>query len=125
LKGSDPAKIAAAWKYAQYLTTPTAQATWAAGTGYIPISKQSVQSQVMQELWSSKPGYKVAYDQLATGANNEATAGPVIGDYLGVREAIKNALESFLVGSSDPDSAMASAVKKADAAIKAYNDRVG
>jgi len=84
-KGSDPARLVAAFKFAQYLTTPDVQAEWAAGTGYIPISKAAAQSKLITDLWAKTPGYKVAYDQIQTGKNNVATAGPVIGDYQGVR----------------------------------------
>ncbi len=124
VKGKNSAKIAAAWKFAQYLTTPAVQSAWAAGTGYVPISKESVTSKAIVELWAKRPGYKVAYDQLITGKENEATAGPVIGDYQGVRKAITDALESFLIGSTPPDAAITKAVQAANDAIKAYNDRI-
>ncbi len=123
--GKDPAKVAAAWKFAQYLTTPSVQAAWGAGTGYVPISKASVQLPAIKKLWKDRPGYQVAYEQLVTGKENVATAGPVIGDYQGVRNATKNALESFLIGSSSPDAAITKAVTQANAAIEAYNSRVG
>ena len=60
-------------------------------------------------------------EQLATGKENVATAGPVIGDYQGVRNALQTALESFLIGSASPDAALTKAVHAADAAIQAYN----
>lgn len=124
-KGKDPAKIAAAWKFAQFLTTPKIQAEWSAGTGYIPISKQAVSSSEITQLWATKPGYKVAYDQLATGVENVATAGPVIGDYKGVRDAITNMLEAILFNNTPVDQALATAKAKANAAISAYNEQQG
>ena len=125
VKGSDPAKIAAAWKFAQYLTTPAVQAEWGAGTGYVPISKQAVTLPTIQQLWTKSPGFKVAYDQLANGANNTATAGPVIGDYQGVRDATTKMLEAILITNKDVAAAMSTAVSEADASIKSYNDRQG
>lgn len=124
-KGSDPARLVAAFKFAQYLTTPDIQAEWAAGTGYIPISKSAAQSKLITDLWAKTPGYKVAYDQIQTGQNNVATAGPVIGDYQGVRKAMTDALESFLIGSADPAAALTKAKQAADKAIQAYNSRIG
>lgn len=124
VKGTNPAKVAAAWKFAQYLTTPAVQAQWSAGTGYVPISRQAVSSPEIRRLWAAKPGYKVAYDQIASGAENVATAGPVIGDYLGVRKAVQDMLEAIL-GSREPvDGALRKAVAAADRAIAAYNDRL-
>jgi sn-glycerol 3-phosphate transport system substrate-binding protein len=124
-KGSDPAKIAAAWKFAQFLTTPASQATWSAGTGYVPISKQATQSTAIQQLWATKPGYKVAYDQLANGKENVATAGPVIGDYGGVRKAVTDMLEAILITNQAVDAALKSAVSKANDAITTYNSSQG
>ena len=124
-KGRNAAKVLAAFKFAQYLTTPDVQAEWAAGTGYIPISKAAAQSKLITDLWAKTPGYKVAYDQIVNGKNNVATAGPVIGDYQGVRKAMTDALESFLIGSADPGAALTKAKQQADTAIQAYNSRVG
>ncbi len=124
-KGSDPAKVAAAWKFAQFLTTPESQAQWGAGTGYVPISKLAVTSPTITQLWAKSPGYKVAYDQLANGAENTATAGPVIGDYQGVRDAVINMLESILITKTPVATALSSATSTANAAIAAYNSKQG
>ena len=38
---SAPEKQAAAWQYLKFLDTPESQATWAVGTGYLPILKKA------------------------------------------------------------------------------------
>ena len=45
----------------------------------------------MQAFWAEKPNYKVAYDQLLNGPTNPATSGSVIGNYVGVRDAVREA----------------------------------
>ncbi len=120
----DPARLAAAYTFAAFLASPESQATWAAGTGYIPVSKSSTESDTIQQLWADSPGFKVAYDQLLTGADNVATAGPVIGDYKGVRDTLTDALEAFLVEGSSPADALAAAKRAADEKIEAYNATV-
>jgi sn-glycerol 3-phosphate transport system substrate-binding protein len=117
----DDARLAAAYTFAAFLASPESQATWAAGTGYIPVSKSATESDTIQQLWADSPGYKVAYDQLLTGAENVATTGPVIGDYRGVRDALTDALEAFLVENTPPADALAQAKRDADAKIEAYN----
>ncbi len=92
---SSPAKQAAAWEYVKYLDSPQTQATFAAATGYVPIRKSSVTLPAIQQLWAKIPGYKVAYEQLVNGPSNVATAGPVIGDYQSVRDAVRNAEEAM------------------------------
>ncbi len=122
---SSPAKQAAAWEYLKFLDSPQTQATFGAATGYVPIRKSSVTLPAMQQLWAKIPGYKVAYDQLVTGPSNTATAGPVIGDYQGVRDAVRNAEEAMFSNGVKSNTALAQAVKNATAAIQAYNARVG
>lgn len=120
----DPVRLAAAYRFAAFLAQPEQQAKWAAATGYIPVRISSGESQVMRDLWADSPGYKVAFDQLQSGANNVATAGPVIGDYKGVRDALTDALEALLVEGKDPDEVMRSAVEAANARIRDYNATV-
>src|SRR5262249_12248044 len=38
---SAPEKQAAAWEFLKFLDTPASQATWAVGTGYLPIVKKA------------------------------------------------------------------------------------
>jgi sn-glycerol 3-phosphate transport system substrate-binding protein len=122
---SKPEKQAAAWEFAKFLNDPESQATWAAGTGYVPIRKSATKLAPVQEIWARIPGYKIAYDQLLTGVNNVATAGPVIGDYQGVRDAVLDAEKSMFSQGTAPKAALKSAKKNADAAIQEYNLRIG
>ena len=80
---STPAEQEGAWRFAKFLNEPEQVATWSAATGYVPIVESAVDLPAVQQRWAELPGFKVAYDQLLTGPNNAATAGPVIGDYDG------------------------------------------
>ena len=79
----------------------------------------------MQQTWARDPIFKVAYDQLVSGPTNVATIGSLIGDYQGVRDAVKDGMLSMLTGGLSPQAALAKAQKQADASIKAYNTRLG
>jgi sn-glycerol 3-phosphate transport system substrate-binding protein len=122
---SSPEKQAASWEFIKFATSPEQQALLAAATGYVPVRESSTENPVLQAKWNEIPGLKVAYDQLITGANNSATAGPVIGAYQGVRDAISEAQDTLLLGGGNPKDALAQAAKNGDAAITDYNDRVG
>lgn len=115
---------AAAWQYMQWIDNTQSQATWAAGTGYIPVRKSSTQTATVQHLWTVSPGYKVAYDQLNGGVNDAATSGSVIGPYADVRTDILNAEQSMFAGSLTPKAALAQAQSTADATIASYNQRL-
>jgi sn-glycerol 3-phosphate transport system substrate-binding protein len=123
-KESSRQEIAATWKFVKFLVTPGTQAAFAAATGYVPIRKSSVNEQILIDRWNAEPGYHVAYDQLLSGKDDLATAGPVIGDYSAVRTVMRDAMITMLREGTDPDAALAEAAKDATAVIDAYNRRV-
>jgi sn-glycerol 3-phosphate transport system substrate-binding protein len=122
---SSAAKQAAAWKYLKFLDQPDSLTTWAIGTGYLPIRKASADSTAMQQYWQQNPGFKVAYDQLATGPTNPATSGSVIGNYTGARDAVRDAENSMFLQGVDPKTALKAAGKNATSAIDDYNSKLG
>lgn len=116
---------AAAWQYISFLDSTSSQATWAAGTGYIPIRTSSTRTSTVQGLWQKRPGYKVAYEQLVDGAASAATAGAAIGPYPQVRQAELTAEEAMFTHGTSPQAAVASAARKIDQILRQYNQRLG
>ena len=116
---------AASWQFVSYLTNTQSQATWAAGTGYIPVRRSSAQTATVQHLWATEPGYKVAYNEINNGANTPATSGSVIGPYEDVRTDIVNAEDSMFTGGASPSTAVRSAQQNVDSSISDYNTRLG
>jgi sn-glycerol 3-phosphate transport system substrate-binding protein len=124
-KKSAPAVQAAAWEFIAFLDSTTSQATWSAGTGYIPLRTSSAQSATIQSLWATSPQFKVAYTQLISGVLSPATAGAVLGPYDTVRTAIVNAENSMFVNGVAPAKALSQAQAASNALITTYNQRVG
>lgn len=116
---------AASWDYITYLDSTASQATWAKGTGYIPIRKSSTKTGAVQALWSGNPGYKVAYEQLVGGANTPAADGAVIGPYTSVRTAELDAEESMFQGGVSPDTALSRVSSQIDQILSQYDARIG
>jgi sn-glycerol 3-phosphate transport system substrate-binding protein len=116
---------AAAWMYLSYICNTQSQATWAAGTGYIPVRKSSAQTATVQHLWTTNPGYKVAYNEINNGANTPATSGSVIGPYADVRTDVLNAEISMFTGGASPSSAVSTAETNVNTTISSYNSRLG
>jgi sn-glycerol 3-phosphate transport system substrate-binding protein len=125
---SSPAKQAAAYEFAKYLASPTVQSAWAAATGYVPVSKKAASMAPLSTKYAERPEYKVAYDQLLSGPQNEATAGPLVGAYgakgEGMRGAIIDAVSRLVSGRATPQQALDEAAAHANAAIAEYNRRV-
>jgi multiple sugar transport system substrate-binding protein len=116
---------AASWLYLAYITNTQSQATWAAGTGYIPVRKSSTQTATVQHLWTTEPGYKVAYDEVNGGVNSAATSGSVIGPYAEVRTDVLNAEISMYTSGASPTSALKTAQTNVNSTISDYNTRLG
>ena len=105
---SEPEKQAAAWQFLKFLDTPESQATWAVGTGYVPIVEKAAALPAVKDYWAQNPGYQVAYDQLLKGVNTPATAGSVIGPYKEVIDAVREAENTMFLTGASPDSAVKS-----------------
>ena len=116
---------AAAWMYLSYICNTQSQATWAAGTGYIPVRKSSAQTATVQHLWTSSPGYKVAYNEINNGVNDPATQGSVIGPYADVRTDVVNAEISMYTQGVAPSKAVSTAQNNVNQTLSSYNSRLG
>ena len=115
---------AAAWMYLSYICNTQSQATWAAGTGYIPVRKSSAQTATVQHLWATNPGYKVALNQINNGVNSPATQGSVIGPYADVRTDVVNAEISMYTQGVAPAKAVSTAESNVNQTISSYNSRL-
>ena len=118
---SAPEKQAAAWQYLKFLDDPQTQADLRRGTGYVPIRKSSVELPAIKDYWAKNPGYKVAYDQLISGADNIATQGPVIGAYQAVRDAVLAGEQEMFTQGKAPAAALKGAAQQSDTAMQDYN----
>ena len=116
---------AAAWQYLSYICNTQSQATWAAGTGYIPVRKSSAATATVQHLWTTNPGYKVAYNEINNGINTPATQGSVIGPYADVRTDVQNAEIAMYTNGLSPANAVKTAEQSVNSTISAYNSRLG
>ncbi|CAN5433856.1 N/A [soil metagenome] len=117
---------AAAWDFMTWLNEPEQQATWHAGTGYVPIRRSAIELPAVADLWAGEPEFRVAYDQLVEGSETLGSAGPVIGNHAQMRErAMIPAFEQMYLQGLDPATALAQAKAEADAIIADYNRRTG
>jgi sn-glycerol 3-phosphate transport system substrate-binding protein len=116
---------AASWEFLSYLCSTQSQATWAAGTGYIPVRKSSAASPTITHLWATNPGFKVAYDEVNDGADTPATSGSVIGPYADVRIDVLNAEEAMYTSGVSPAKTLSHALSAVNATISGYNSRLG
>jgi len=123
-KRSSPVKRAAAWAFIKFLEAPEQQASLAAATGYVPVRRSAVNLKQLQDFWAARPEFRAAYDQLLVPGGPSAN-GSVIGDYQGVRDAVREGLTALLTQGLSPAEALARTERAATRAIQEYNRRIG
>jgi len=114
----------AAWKFIKWLVQPEQQAEWFAGTGYLPVSRSSVDLPAAQDMVAAYPLFQVPLDLYRNTPVTPATSGAILGPADQVGEIVYTAVEEMLVGSKEPAKALEDAANKADETIAEYNRRV-
>lgn len=120
----DPVREAAAWRYIEFLSSAESAATWAAGTGYVPVRASAVDQPVLEQRWAEAPFFQVPYDQLVGGAANEATAGGLHAQMEEVRMVIEEAWRRMDDEGLPLDEALEGVVTEANQILQDYNARV-
>jgi sn-glycerol 3-phosphate transport system substrate-binding protein len=115
--GRSPAETRAAWSLAAFLGSPAAQSTWAAATGYIPISRTASKMEPLRSAWAVRPQLRVGYDSLV---RQGPSAGMSVGPEREIRQLWADALDAVVEG-ADPRDALRAAAAEADRLLRAYN----
>ncbi len=118
---------AAAWELVKFLVSAEQQAALNVSSvgGYIPIRESALEDPALEALWEERPYLRVPYEQVAAGPDNLTTAGSVIGDYQGVRDAVREGFVRMLAEGVPPKKALRDAARAATEAIQEYNERIG
>lgn len=109
--------------FCAYAVSADAQAKWADGTGYCPVSAAALETEAMQATYESCPQMKVSADQLRGSKVNDVTAGPLCSQLPQLRTDLQTALESVFNG-GDVDQALKTAQESTNAAIASANQGV-
>jgi sn-glycerol 3-phosphate transport system substrate-binding protein len=115
-------KTAAAWDFVQFMVSPQSQSTWAAATGYIPVSEEATTLDPIGTRYTEDPRFKVAFDQLLSTEDSPTSVGPLIGPQLQVRNVTARATAAIFQG-ADVAATLTDAVNQANALIADYNAR--
>ena len=89
------------------------------------MRKSAATTATITHLWTTDPGYKVAYNEINGGLNDAATSGSVIGPYADVRIDVLDAEESMYTMGVSPTKALAGAQSAVNSTISTYNQRLG
>jgi multiple sugar transport system substrate-binding protein len=103
------------WSYtfAQWLTSAGIDPEFNLATGNLPLRSSESSSQQFTDWARQYPGAQVLFDNL----KNATTARPTVPGYVGLSQAVGQAIAKVLQGQGDPKSALDDAAKAADTAL--------
>ncbi|MDD4083173.1 MAG: extracellular solute-binding protein [Sphaerochaetaceae bacterium] len=93
---NDALKKAATWEFIKYMTGEKVQADFAAGTGYTPGYKASVENEDYKNFLAKTPQFSVASEQLAKtpASMRSITVGPTVDFYYAIQNEVTGMLNS-------------------------------
>ncbi|WP_246206760.1 ABC transporter substrate-binding protein [Virgibacillus ihumii] len=100
----------AGWEFIKFMVSPEVQSTWAASTGYVPVTPKAAEISPLKETYSKHKQMKKAYDALNNTKPSPATAGPSI-DEVEVSNVIAQSFEKLVQG-EDTEKVLSEAEKK-------------
>ena len=115
----------AAWKFIKWLMEPEQQAEWFAGSGYLPVSRSSLDFPAARDIVARYPLFQAALDIYLNTPATPTTLEAVLGPFQKVREAVYRGVEEMLSGVKSPEQALEDAAARANEAIEEYNQQVG
>ncbi|MFE9689659.1 ABC transporter substrate-binding protein [Micromonospora sp. NPDC005806] len=123
-KGKDDAHKRAAWEFVKFLSDKDSQATWHTSTGYFPISKGALDTDVDKKWVAQRPQFQTAITQLRNTPLTKATQGCLLGAMPQARKAAEQAMQAAVLSGTDPRAALEQQQQALAGPIKDYNQSV-
>jgi multiple sugar transport system substrate-binding protein len=103
-----------AYEFTNWLTQAEQDERWNVAIGNLPLRSSEIDSEAFAEQVEAYPGL----DIMAANSANAQKARPTVEGYVGLSEAIGNAISEVLQGQGDPASALKEAAEDANKALK-------
>jgi multiple sugar transport system substrate-binding protein len=100
-------------EFSAWLTAAEQDERWNVAYGNLPLRSSEIESDAFKEQVTALPGL----DIMAANAENATKARPTVPGYVGLSEAIANAISEVLQGQGDAKSALEKAADEADEAL--------
>ena len=114
-KKASRAQQEAAFKFAQWMTSPERAAQWGIDTGYVAVRPDSWETPLMKKYVEGFPAAAVARDQLKYAVAELSTH-----DNQRVTKALNDGLQAALTGSKTPEQAMKDSQAEAERLLRSY-----
>ena len=120
LAGHTPEQYKCVAQYFQFLSEPEQQASWHQQTGYVPITTAAYELSKKQGFYESNPGTDTAIKQLSLNTPTPNSKGLRFGNFVQIRDIIKEELEAVWSGDKDAKTAMDAAVERGNALLRKF-----
>lgn len=101
------------YEFSKWLTSPEQDERWNLAQGNLPLRSSETQSSAFQDMQQQYPGI----DLMAQNFVNAKKPRPTVPGYVGLSEAVGQAISQVLQGAKDPKAALDDAAEKADKAL--------
>ncbi len=94
---SEPVKEQATWDFFSWLLSKEVVSRWVVQTGYVPIRKSALDSDLIQQLFSASPQFKAGFEQMVY-----AQTYPHFWQMGGMDEYLRSAIVEVELGVASP-----------------------
>ena len=102
----------AAWKFIKFLTNSENSAYWSIKTGYAPVRKSSLKTQIMQDYLKEHPDFEECYNQI-----QYVKFDPIFASWSKIRDLISDAVDKAIEGGTTPEDALKNVLKDAESEV--------
>ncbi|CAN5878920.1 sn-glycerol-3-phosphate ABC transporter substrate-binding protein UgpB [soil metagenome] len=120
LQGKPKAEYKGVAKFMSYLASTPVQAKWHQETGYVPITTAAAEATEKEGFYKKFPGRDVAVKELTLNPPTANSKGLRIGNFVQIRDAVDEELESVWAGKKDAKTALDEAVKRGNELLKRF-----
>ena len=120
LQGRPKEEYTGVAKFLTYLSSPEVQAKWHQETGYVPVTTAAADLTEKAGFYKTHPGYDIAVKQLTLNPPTENSKGLRIGNFVQIRDAEDQELESVWTGKKDAKAALDEAVKRGNEVLRKF-----
>jgi sn-glycerol 3-phosphate transport system substrate-binding protein len=107
-------------KFLGFLSQPEIQMEWHTGTGYVPITLAAFEMTRKAGFYEQNPGFDMAVKQLTYKEPTANSKGLRFGNFVQIRDVIKEELEAAFSGKKDAKTALDDAVKRGDEILRKF-----
>jgi sn-glycerol 3-phosphate transport system substrate-binding protein len=123
VKGDDPARVEASYRFARWLLEADQQAEIHMATGTVPARRSVAVRPDVQQFWTAHPDFRVAYDDLASEGQPPGGGRELVGPFTAMN-VVDDAWTSVVKQNVDPEAALAKATEQFNQLLADYNSQL-